>query len=120
MKTESEEIERLEGIYPALFSLFLSFKNAGKHCLSCGSDHLVVPETDSQTITARMDGTSSSVAKTFVTYYKISELKPISVNNSEYRVICANCGFTSFYWAQYAVEWAEKNVRQTETKDGKE
>ncbi|HGM4960246.1 TPA: hypothetical protein ACKPZ6_003824 [Serratia liquefaciens] len=118
MTNEKEEIERLEGITPGLFSAFLSAKNAGQRCLSCGSPHIVVPETDHQTFTASLKGGSSSSAKTYVTYFKIRELKPVSTDNSEYRVICTNCGFTSYYWAHLVVNWAEKDWFPTETKDG--
>lgn len=129
MTNEQNEKLRLELVTPKLFSTFLSEKKGVQHCLSCGSPKIVVPEIDQQTFTASLEGSSSSIAKNYVTYYKINELKPISTDNSEYRVICTNCGFTSRYWAHIVVNWVETTLLSspaqnsehffaTQTKDG--
>lgn len=92
MKSAKEEIERLEKVTPDIFAAFLNEKKGSQFCLSCGSPRLVIPEVDNQTFIASMDGTSSSTVNKYVTYYKISELRPVSPDNCEYRVICSNCG----------------------------
>lgn len=114
-----QEKKLLERISPEHFSTFLSAKNASQSCLSCGSASLFVPRINESAFSASLAGSSSNMTKEYVTYYKIVENEPATTRNCEYRVICTNCGFTSYYWALMVDLWLETNLGPTEEEEDK-
>jgi len=116
MNNNMDESKLLSLISPEVFSAFLSAKNGSQCCLSCGSPHLFVPRVNNVVHGASLDGSSSNTSNEYVTYYKIQESEPATTNNCEYRVICTNCGFTSYYWAFIVSLWLETDWFPSENK----
>ncbi|WP_146005491.1 hypothetical protein [Erwinia sp. B116] len=119
MNHDREETKRLERVSPEVFATFLRAKKVAQCCMSCGGSRLVVPETDDAAYSASLAGSSSFAEKKYVIWYKISESKPASPDNCEYRVICSECGFTSYYWASLVVLWLEADLFPVEKTGGK-
>lgn len=120
MTNDMEGTRRLERVTPEIFAAFLSAKNSSQSCLSCGSINLFVPRVDNAIYGASLNGSPSSATNEYVTHYKIRESLAPSPANCEYRVICTNCGYTSYYWALMVELWLETDLFPSEQKGGKE
>lgn len=103
--------KRLTEITTDIFASFLLAKNASRHCLSCGSVKLRVPERG---IISRdeVDGeTGEPVIYYYVKFYKLGQSTRNTLSDYEYRVICLNCGHTSLYRSRNVVRWHEQQKR---------
>ncbi|HBG9400072.1 hypothetical protein [Citrobacter portucalensis] len=124
IRTESEYIDykRLRHVTPELFAQFLAQKGVSRYCLACGHNQLSTPETiviDSSGSDFGLHDKSDYysphkidefMAKStfiYVTPSLIDSSKLSLLSNMQYRLICQNCGFISYFRALNVIDWAE-------------
>lgn len=115
---------RLRLVTPQLFAQYLAEKGVNKGCLACGHDKLSTPETmslDSSRSPFKDKKPSElteeesrqyvdATAVHYVTPSLIDESKAPLVSNHQYRLICQNCGFISYFRAANVVYWVEDRI----------
>lgn len=121
---ERKTYRRLQLVTPQLFAQFLSEKGVARSCLACGHTELSTPETMS------LDSTRSpfpdkrpselteeesrqyveATAVHYATPSLIDESKTTLVSNYQYRLVCQNCGFISYFRAANVVYWVEDRI----------
>ncbi|ELY6345225.1 hypothetical protein SNQ56_002151 [Cronobacter muytjensii] len=102
--------KRLKQVTPELFADFLASKGvAVPVCLCCGSDNVGSPQA--QEVEVGPNGSRSSV---YVSWVKVDTYgPPLSFINYEHRIICRNCGFTSYHSVWPVVKWVEEKLNES-------
>lgn len=127
MRTQMDEYEktqfrRLQLVTPTLFAKFLAEKGVSGNCLACGSTELSTPETmslDSSRYLFKDKKRSEltpderalnahAAAVHYVTPSIIDPNKAPLISNYQFRMICQNCGFISYFRAASVVFWVEE------------
>ncbi|EPX3666035.1 MULTISPECIES: hypothetical protein [Citrobacter] len=117
---------RLQLVTPQLFAQYLAEKGVSKGCLACGYDKLSTPETmslDSSRNPFKDKKPSEfteeesrqyvdAAAVHYVTPSLIDESKTPLVSNHQYRLVCQNCGFISYFRAANVVHWVEDRINE--------
>lgn len=120
------QFRRLQLVTPQLFAEFLAEKGVAGHCLACGHKELSTPETmsldssrnpfpdkkPSELTEEESAQYYGATAVHYVTPSLIDESKTPSVSNHQYRLICQNCGFISYFRAANVVYWVEDRIRE--------
>lgn len=120
------QFRRLQLVTPQLFAEFLAEKGVAGHCLACGHKELSTPETmsldstrspfpDKKPSELTEEESAQYVAATavhYVTSSLIDTSKVPSVSNHQYRMICPNCGFISYFRAANVVYWVEDRINE--------
>lgn len=123
---QRKQYRRIQAVTPQLFAKFLAEKGVPGHCLACGHHELSTPETmiiDSSRSPFADERTSElteeeiqqhidAAAVNYVTPSLIDESKSPLVSNYQYRLICQNCGFISYFRAANVVYWVEERVNE--------
>lgn len=126
---EKKHYRRLQMVTPTLFAQFLAEKGVSDQCIACGHNKLSTPETMSVDSTrSQFKGRKHSelseeekalnieaMAVHYVTPVIIDNDKVRLISNYQYRLICQNCGFISYFHAANIVSWVEDHI--TERKD---
>ncbi|GLY60114.1 hypothetical protein [Pectobacterium carotovorum] len=121
---KQKDYRRLQLVTPQLFAQYLTEKGVNKSCLACGYDKLSTPETmsidssrnpfsDKKPSELTEEETQlyvEAAAVHYVTSSLIDESKTPLVSNHQYRLICQNCGFISYFRAANVVYWVEDHV----------
>ncbi|EBB3994477.1 hypothetical protein JKM78_004011 [Citrobacter freundii] len=116
-----KEYRRLQSVTPQLFARFLTEKGVPGCCLACGRTDLSTPETTSVDISkspfgkVKFNELSEAEREEYITATQVNYVTPIkiepdkiaSVSNHQYRLVCQNCGFTSYFRAANVVYWIE-------------
>ncbi|EAN8882056.1 hypothetical protein A4I08_17015 [Salmonella enterica] len=121
---DRKQFRRLQLVTPQLFAEFLAEKGVTSHCLACGHKELSTPETmsldssrnpfpDKKLSELTEEESQQYVDATaihYVTPSLIDESKIPLVSNHQYRLICQNCGFISYFRAANVVYWVEDRI----------
>ncbi len=125
---ENRAYRRLQLVTPQLFAQFLSEKGVGRRCLACGHTELSTPETMSldsslspfpdKRISELTEEESrqyvEATAVHYVTPSVIDESKKSLISSYQYRLVCQNCGFISYFRAANVVYWVEDRINVQE------
>ncbi|ENK1841807.1 hypothetical protein ACOSP8_004012 [Enterobacter hormaechei] len=128
---ERRTYRRLQLVTPQLFAQFLSEKGVARSCLACGHSELSTPETmsldssrspfpekkPSELTEEESQQYFEATAVHYATPSLIDESKTKLVSNYQYRLVCQNCGFISYFRAANVVYWVEDrmNVHEDES-----
>lgn len=123
---KQKDYRRLQLVTPQLFAQYLTEKGVSKSCLACGYDKLSTPETmsidssrnpftdkkPSELTDEEIQLYAEATTIHYVTPSLIDESKIPLVSNHQYRLVCQNCGFISYFRAANIVYWVEDRVNE--------
>ncbi|EPA0114772.1 hypothetical protein ACQYI3_004338 [Enterobacter ludwigii] len=121
---EQKQYRRLQLVTPQLFAKFLAEKGVNGHCLACGHTGLSTPETmgfdsscnpfpdkkASELTEQELQQYVDVAAVNYVTPTLIDDSKTPLVSNHQYRLVCQNCGYISYFRAATVVYWVEDHI----------